>query len=178
MFPLQSIYHKTTLDNFTGFRYNTIFIRVKFMNNIQQLVDIISDAIDGPYEGSDFSIDSEGFIQVEETKTAALIMRRVNHSGVFSDRLVRIGRKGDSVLLAFDTLAAVEPVYTSNIGYQKSVLAEVKQDTSNKFCVYLDGRRLGRQFGKLSSVKSWLKKHDQELQSLGETVATYEDIEF
>ncbi len=47
------------------------------MTQNSQLLDIISDPITGPYEGEDFCIDEEGYIQVSDNnvRTAALIMR-------------------------------------------------------------------------------------------------------
>lgn len=142
-----------------------------------QLLDIISDPILGPFEGEDFCIDEQGYIQVYDhnPKIAAMIMRKANTSGLFPVNLVKVAHKGDAIILGFDTLAESESVYVSQIGYQKSVLAEVKSDASGKFCVYLDGKRSARMFGKLSSAKTFIKRLDKDLQTVGETVATYEE---
>lgn len=148
------------------------------MINLQDLNEIVSDPFDGPYEGVDFSVDAEGYIQVEDPKTAAIIMRKANASGLFSHRLVKLARKGDHVILGFDLVADSDPVHTAQIGYQRAVRAEVKADDQNRFYVYLDGKRLSKIYNKLSAAKGWIKKHDKELCSLGETVATYEDTEF
>lgn len=149
------------------------------MTNIETLVDIIADPILGPYEGEDFWVDNNGIIQVAENNVhlAATIMRKANNSGMFDVRLVKVGQSGDSILLGFDTLLDAEPVYTAKIGYQKSILAEVKKTETGKFCVYLDKKRSARLFNKLASAKSFLKKLDKELQSQGQDVATYEESE-
>ena len=135
----------------------------------EQLTNIISDPFDGPFEGEDFWIDDDGTIQVAENnvRVAAMIMRKANSSGVFDQRLVKIGAQGDSILLGFDTLADVAPVYTAKIGFKGDMLAEVKEDADGKFCLYINGKRGARMFSKLSAVKAALKKLDREMQSAG-----------
>lgn len=142
-----------------------------------QLLDIISDPIDGPFEGEDFCIDEQGYIQVYDSnpKIAALIMRKANTSGLFDVNLVKVAHKGDAIILGFDNLSTAEPVFANQIGYQKSVLAEVKISEDGKFCIYLDKRRSARTFAKLASAKTFVKRLDKDLQSVGETVASYEE---
>ena len=134
-----------------------------------QLLDIISDPFNGPFEGEDFWIDDNGTIQVAENnvRVAAMIMRKTNSSGKFSQRLVKIGAQGDSILLGFDTLSDVKPVYTAKIGFKGDMLAEVKEDTTGKFCLYINGKRGTKMFAKLSAVKAALRKLDKEIQSAG-----------
>lgn len=145
------------------------------MTQNSQLLDIISDPILGPFEGEDFCIDEQGYIQVEENKTAALITRKVNASGLFPVNLVKIAHKGDTIILGFDSLSTAKPVFANQIGYKKSVLAEVKVGEDGKFCIYLDKRRGARTFAKLASAKTFVKRLDKDLQTVGETVATYEE---
>lgn len=145
------------------------------MATLEQLLAVITDPYDGREEGVDFWIDEDGYIQTHDVRTAALIMRVANTSGEFTQNLVRVAQKGDSILLGFDTISEAEPVFTSQIGYQKSVLAEIKADTGGKFCVYLDGKRSARMFGKLASAKTFVKRLDKDLQTVGNTVATYEE---
>ena len=142
-----------------------------------QLLDIVSDPIDGPFEGEDFCIDEQGYIQVynNNPKIAAQIMRKANISGLFSVNLVKVAHKGDSIILGFDNVSSAEPVFANQIGYQKSVLAEVKVGEDGKFCIYLDKRRSARTFAKLAGAKTFVKRLDKDLQSVGETVATYEE---
>jgi hypothetical protein len=143
----------------------------------EQLTNIISDPFDGPFEGEDFWIDEDGTIQVAENnvRVAAMIMRKANSSGVFDQRLVKIGAQGDSILLGFDTLADVTPVYTAKIGFKGDMLAEVKADLNGKFCLYINGKRGARLFNKLASVKSAIKKLDKELQSAGQEPEDLDD---
>lgn len=131
------------------------------------LNDIIADPIDGPYEGEDYWIDEDGTIQIAENNVvlAATIMRKANNSGEFATKLVKIGQRGDSIILGFDTLLDAEAVYKTQIGYMRDTLAEVKQDQAGKFCLYLNKKRSTRMFNKLTSVKSFLKKLDKELRS-------------
>ena len=144
-----------------------------------QLLDIISDPILGPFEGEDFCIDEQGYIQVYDSnpKTAAMIMRKANTSGLFPVNLVKVAHKGDTIILGFDTVSSTAPVFTNQIGYQKSVLAEVKVSADGKFCIYLDKRRSARVFNKLASAKTFVKRLDKDLQTTGETIATYEETD-
>jgi hypothetical protein len=147
------------------------------MTDYQQLIDLITDPISGPFEGEDFCVDEQGYIQVynNDPKIAAMIMRKANISGLFAVNLVKVAHKGDSIVLGFDTTSGTEPIFANQIGYQKSVLAEVKVAADGKFCIYLDKRRSARVFAKLASAKTFIKRLDRDLQSTGETIATYEE---
>lgn len=134
------------------------------MANLEQLLEVITDPYDGREEGVDFWVDEEGLIQVQDVRTAALIMRKANISAMFSDKLVKVGQKGDNILLGFDTLLNATPVYVAHIGYKRDTLAEVKKDEEGKFCLYLNKKRATRMFKKLTSAKTFLKKLDKELQ--------------
>lgn len=147
------------------------------MATLEQLLAVISDPYDSREEGVDFWIDEQGYIQTHDVRTAALLMRKANSSGEFEQNLVKIAQKGDSIILGFDTVVDTDPVFVSQIGYQKSVLAEVKVDTNGKFCIYLDGKRSARMFAKLASAKTFVKRLDRDLQTVGNTVATYEESE-
>ena len=147
------------------------------MTQNSQLLDIISDPITGPFEGEDFCVDEQGYIQVYDNnpKVAAMIMRKANTSGLFPVNLVKVAHKGDAIILGFDTVSGSTPVFVNQIGYQKGVLAEVKVGDDGKFCIYLDKRRSSRTFAKLAGAKAFIKRLDKDLQSVGETVATYEE---
>lgn len=133
----------------------------------EKLNEIISNPFEGPYEGEDYWIDEGGTIQVAENNVvlAAKILRLVNASGEFPDKLVKTGSKGDSIILGFDNLIDAPVVFTSKIGYKGDTLAEVKVDETGKHCVYLNKKRNARMFKKLGSVKVWLKRLDAELKS-------------
>lgn len=145
------------------------------MANLEQLLAVISDPYDNREEGVDFWIDEQGYIQTQDVRTAALLMRKANTSGEFDQNLVKVGQKGDSIILGFDTVADTDPLYSDQIGYQKTVLAEVKAGEDGKFCIYLDKKRSARNFAKLASAKTFIKRLDKDLQTVGNTVATYEE---
>ena len=132
------------------------------------LSKLISDPYQGPFEGEDYFIDVDGTIQVpiDNVKLAAIVMRRVNTSGKFDKKLVKIGQSGDNVVLGFDTLVEQPAVYTVKIGFKGDVLAEIKEDSAGKFCIYLDKKRSSRLFKKLSSAKVFLKRLDKDLQQI------------
>ena len=136
------------------------------MNQVELLNEIIADPINGPYEGEDYWIDADGTIQVAENNVvlAATILRKANNSGAFDSKLVKVGHRGDSIILGFDTLLDVDPVYVANIGFKRDTLAEVKKDQAGKFCLYINKKRSTRLYNKLATVKTYLKKLDKELQ--------------
>lgn len=146
------------------------------MANLDLLLEVISDPYEGREEGVDFWVDEDGHIQVPSIRTAALLMREANTSGYFKQNLVKIGQKGDSILLGFDTLLDADAVFTSKIGPQKDILAEVKRDENDKFCVYLNRKRSARMFNKLTSAKRFVKSLDKDLTTVG-TVSTYDDVD-
>lgn len=140
------------------------------MNEIKMLVELINDPIDGPHEGEDFSIDDDGNIQVSDNnvRLAATIMRKANSSGSFTEKLVKLGQKGDSILLGFDTLHRADAIFTTKIGYKGSVVAEIKKDADGKCCVYLNNKRMTRMFNKITGAKNYIKDQDKELLALNE----------
>lgn len=133
----------------------------------EQLTAIITDPMEGPFEGEDYYLDASGIIQVpvDDIKLAAIIMRKVNSSGVFDKKLVRVGQGGDNIWLGFDTMTEAEPVYKQKIGPNKDTSVEVKKDAAGKFCLYLNGQRSTRLFKKLVTVKAFLKQLDLELKN-------------
>ena len=131
---------------------------------ISDVVDLINDPYNGPEEGVDFWVDEQGLIQVSNTRTAGLILRTVNTSGNFTSQLVKIGQRGDSVLLGFDELLNIDPVYAARIGYKRDTQVEVKSDTSDKFFIYVNKKRLARTFKKLAQAKRYIKQLDKDLQ--------------
>ena len=138
------------------------------MTQVAELLnEIIGDPIEGPFEGEDYWIDDDGTIQIAENNAilAGTILRKTNNSGRFTTKLVKIGQRGDSILLGFDTLLDAAPVYKTNIGYMRDTLAEIKKDDAGKFCLYLNKKRATRMFSKLTAAKSFLKKLDKELQN-------------
>lgn len=134
----------------------------------QVLNDLISDPYQGPFEGEDYFIDVDGTIQVpaNNAKLIGLVLRRINLSNTFDEKLVKIGQTGDHVILGFDTLADQPAVYVAKIGFKGDVAAEIKKDSAGKFCIYLDNKRTSRLFKKLSSAKLYLKRLDSDLQSI------------
>ena len=146
------------------------------MTNLEQLLEVISDPYNNREEGVNFWVDEEGYIQVQDVRTAALIMREANTSGVFTQNLVKVGQKGDSILLGFDTLLSVDPKFKTDIGLRKDILAEVKQDENGKFCVYLNRKRSARMFAKLANAKKFIQTLDKDLQSVS-AVSTHDNLD-
>lgn len=138
------------------------------INDIQMIKNLIDDPIDGPYEGEDYFIDSDSIINVpiDKLKWAAKIQNIVNKSGVFDQRLVRIGQVGDCILLGFDTLVNDPPVHTAKIGPNKDVIIEAKKTMTNKLQIYINKKITIKTFKKISTVKKYIKALDQQLKQI------------
>ncbi len=129
------------------------------MMSISEVIsNLISDPINGPFEGEDYCIDNNTIeVSNNNARLAANIMRQVNASELFDDKLVKLGLRGDSILLGFDTMSELEAVYSTNVGPGNTLLAEVKQDEDGKFCVYVDKVRAVRMYSKISKAKAYIK---------------------
>ena len=147
------------------------------MAQLEKLLEVITDPYEGREEGVDFWVDEQGYIQTQDVRTAALIMRTANSSGEFAQNLVKVGQKGDSVLLGFDTLLDAAPVFKTKIGLKQDILVEVKRDENDKFCVYLNHKRSARMFNKLTSAKRFVKSLDKDLQNVVEPTSSYDDVD-
>ena len=145
--------------------YNRFVLQHGDFMDRQRLTEIISDPFDGPFDGIDYFIDDDDTIYVIESSPAmaGLIAHRVNKSGAFPQKLIRLGLKGGGVVLGFDTLAESSPIFTIKIGYGKDILAEVKETEDGKFCFYLNKRRSSKMFKTLLTTKRYLKKLDREM---------------
>jgi hypothetical protein len=132
------------------------------------IIDLITDPIEGPIEGVDFFIDEEGYVNVatDNIVMSGIISRKINTSGVFKEKFVRIFQRGDYIMMDFDTLMDTESVFTRKLGPKKELFAEVKKDQSGMFCVYLNSKRQGKRYKKLASVKKALKKLDQDMKQI------------
>jgi hypothetical protein len=138
------------------------------MQNLgEKLNKMIADPFEGPYEGEDFWVDDLGVIQVAENnvRLAGTILRKVNLSGKFDKKLVRIGTKGDSIMLAFDSLGSTAPVYTAKIGFKGDILTQVRESEQGEFFLYINGKRNAKVFSKMSTIKTAINKLDKEMQA-------------
>lgn len=131
----------------------------------EKLIKLIQDPFNGPFEGEDFMINEEGFIEVPSynAKLAGTICRKVNISQKFDQNLVKFGVKGDTIILGFDELENVDSEYQTKIGYKNDTLAEVKPDHANRYHVYINSKRTSKMFNKLSVAKAYITKFDKIL---------------
>lgn len=132
---------------------------------------------DGLYEGDEYFIDEELLIHVPDNnmKASSQIIREINSSGMFEQKLVRITKKGDSIILGFDSIAESESVYTTYIGPEAEVEIEVKKDPSgSKFYIYNNGKRSSKTFDKLTKAKRYITALDKQLDDQ-EAVAASKD---
>jgi hypothetical protein len=140
------------------------------MQNLsEKLNDMIADPFDGPFEGEDFWVDSDGVIQVSDNnvRLAGIIMRKVNQSGDFDKPLIKLATAGDSIQLAFDTLGDTTPIYSAKIGFKGDMLAEIRQSEKNEYLLYINGKRNVKVYSSLAKVKRVINKLDTEMQLAG-----------
>lgn len=135
---------------------------------------LISKPYEAPYEGEDYFIDdTTGLIEVIDTKISGTICHRVNNSGKFDRRLVKLNQSGDMITLGFDTLEDVDSIYETRIGYRDDTLAEIKESEDSEFFVYLNSKRHSKSFKSLKSAKMYLNKLSKVLKDQN-TVNEYE----
>jgi len=131
------------------------------------LHSVICDPFDGPFEGEDYYIGDEAVhVDASQAKIVGIILRKVNTSGLFAKKLVQIGRHGDFVALGFDEVGNKEPIYSTRIGPNKEILAEVRSNDSDILYLYLNNYRKLRKFSKLSSAKRYITKLDNALSNI------------
>lgn len=122
--------------------------------------------MDEIYEGDDFFIDEDLLIHVTDNnlKASSRILREINNSGMFEQKLVRIAKKGDSLILGFDSVAETQSVYTTYIGPEAEVEVEIKKDPgADKFYIYSNGKRSTKTFDKLTKAKRYITALDKQL---------------
>lgn len=158
----------------------TTLLGITVTTLFENLSDIISCPINGPFEGEEYWIDHESnTIQIanNDVRLAATIMRKVNAAELFETKLVKIGQAGDNILLGLDTLGDTKPVFTTRIGFQRDTLVEVKKDKAGKLCLYVNQKRHARMFNKMTSVKEFIKTLDTDLQADTADIKTFEAYE-
>jgi hypothetical protein len=148
------------------------------MTEIEKVVRMIEDPFNGPFEGEDFSLNENGFIEVpvDNVKLAGTICSRINKSSRFTRPIVKFGTKGDCILLGFDYLSDVEPIFTKQIGYRLGTLAEIKQDSKDQYHIYIDGKKQTKTFEKLAVAKAFITKLDKIIQASYEVPKGYDDV--
>lgn len=141
-----------------------------------QITDILSKTfcpIDGPFEGEDYHVDEEGYIVVDDPLTAGRICRIVNKK-IIDKKLIKLGTKGGAVILGFDELRDVNPVYSDSVGDDRDIKVNVKQGLNGIHFVYVDGRRMPKSYKTLGLAKAYVKKLDRDLKALS-NVAGFDD---
>lgn len=135
---------------------------------------LISNPYEAPYEGEDYFIDdATETIEVIDTKVSGTICHRINNSGKFDRRLVKLNYSGDMITLGFDTLEDVDAIYETRIGYRDDTLAEIKESAEGEFCIYLNSKRSPKKFKSIKSAKMYLNKLSKVLKDQN-TVNEYE----
>ena len=113
---------------------------------------------------SDFAVEEDGTIQVFDRKvgTAAQIARVLNTSKAFDKQVVRLGFRGDSIVLGFDELVNAVAVFEDYIGPDCEVTAEVKQ-ANDGYYVYMDDRRTSVKYKSIAAAKRYITQLDNQL---------------
>jgi hypothetical protein len=133
---------------------------------IQKINEILNNEIliNDNLSDIDYAVEEDGTIQVFDRKvgTAAQIARVLNTSKAFDKQVVRLGWKGDSIILGFDELVDAEAVYEDYIGPDCEVTAEVKQ-AKDGYYVYMDNRRTNVKHKSIAAAKRYITQLDNQL---------------
>ena len=114
------------------------------------------------YEDAFFVADDQVFVSDNNIRAAGMITHKLNNSKLFDTQLVKLGKRGDCIMLGFDTMADAESVYTDEIGPEATEV-EVKRDANNRCLLYVDGHRYTRTFPSLAAAKRYIEQLDQQL---------------
>lgn len=147
--------------------------RTHMINRVMEIIETeLVDYIDGPFEGEDYWTEDD-FIYVGNKNfvLAANIMRKVNNSGDFNKRLVKIRTAADVITLGFDSLLDAEPVFTVKIGPTKEKTIELKESEEGRIVLYINKERSSATFKTLKASKSYIKKLDKTLCSEDEFIS-------
>ena len=131
----------------------------------EKLVNLLDSPYEGPYEGEDFIVNDDGYIQVFDNniRLCGLIVHKVNKSSISDKTMVKLYTAGDAITLGFDETRAVESIFSKNIGFHGDVQAEIKVDTEGKFIVYINNKRKVKMYTTLAQAKVAINKLDKEL---------------
>lgn len=149
------------------------------MIDINKLIRVIQDPFNGPFDGEDFWVEDDGIIQVPDNnvKMSSNIVRKVNQSNKFKQKLVNLGKKGDCIQLGFDELADQTPIFETNIGYKNSSKIAVRHDANEQCYVYVDGKRSNKVFKRLTQAKAYINRLDKVLKQSSDSLTKgYDDV--
>lgn len=115
------------------------------------------------YEDAFHVMDDMVYVPDNNIRAAGMITNKLNNSKLFDRQLVKLGKRGDSIILGFDTMADAESVHADVIGPDYTTAIEVKRDTDNRCLLYVDGHRYTRTFPSLAATKRYIEQLDQQL---------------
>lgn len=147
------------------------------MNKLQKIIS--PDPYSYPFEGEDYVIEENGNITVpcDNVKLAGQICYKVNRSGKFEYDLTRFGTLGGAIILGFDTLVHVEPVFADMLGKRKNISVEIRE-LDGIYYIYINGKRRTNSFLKLSAAKAYGTRMAKHLDSLEkESKAGYDFVD-
>ena len=107
--------------------------------------------------------DGHVYVHDNNIRAAGMITHKLNNSKLFDTQLVKLGKRGDAIILGFDTMADAESVYADEIGPDCSTDVEIKRDANNRCLLYVDGHRYTRTFPSLAAAKRYIDQLDQQL---------------
>lgn len=124
----------------------------------------VQDTITGPYEGIDFWFEGdEIYVNDNNIKLAAKILREVNFSSKFTSRLVKHKTSGDTIKLGFDLLLDMPAVYSKKVGPKKQTIVELKRNEIGRYAMYVNKERISSSFKTLKAAKNYIKNFDAAL---------------
>ena len=116
------------------------------------------------YEDAFHVDDNVVLVHDNNVRAAGMITNKLNNSKLFDTQLVKLGKRGDTIMLGFDTMADAESIHADAIGPEFTAV-EVKRDSDNRCLLYVDGHRYTRTFPSLAATKRFIDNLEQQLNS-------------
>ena len=115
------------------------------------------------YEDAYYVLDDTVCVPDNNIRAAGMITNKLNNSKLFDTQLVKLGKRGDVIILGFDTMADAASVHADVIGPDYTTAVEIKRDADNRCLLYVDGHRYTRTFPSLAAAKRFIEQLDQQL---------------
>lgn len=116
------------------------------------------------YEDSFHVQDNEVYVHDNNIRAAGMITHKLNNSKLFDTQIVKLGKRGDTIILGFDSMADAASVYANIVGPEFTAV-EIKRDSNNRCLLYVDGHRYARTFPSLAAAKRFIDQLEHQLNS-------------
>lgn len=114
------------------------------------------------YEDAFHVDDDQVLVHDNNIRAAGMITNKLNNSKLFDTQLVKLGKRGDTIILGFDSMADAESIHADVIGPEFTAV-EVKRDSDKRCLLYVDHHRYARTFASLAAARRYIDQLEQQL---------------